>query len=79
MRQDLKKLIFKANYFSVLSDGSTDSAVTEQETMFFLSVRVHLYLNISASKMSRMLMHLALNQPWRLRSIASALLTITTN
>ena len=68
MHEDLKKLISKANYFSVLSDGSTDSAVTEQETfMFFLSVRVHLYLNISASKMPRMLMHLTLNQSWRLR------------
>ena len=79
MREDLKKLISKANYFSVLSDGSTDSAVTEQETiMFFLFVRVHLYLNISASKMSKMLMCLALNQPSRSRSIPMALLTITT-
>ena len=80
MRECLKKLIFKANCFSVLSDGSTDSAATEQEKlMFFLSVRVHLYWNISVSKMSRMLMHLAVNQPRRLRSITLALLTITTN
>ena len=28
MHEDLKKLISKANYFSVLSDGSTDLAVT---------------------------------------------------
>ena len=34
MREDLKKLISKTNYFSVLSDGSTDSAVTEQGTIF---------------------------------------------
>ena len=34
MREDLKKLIFKANYFSELSHGSTDSAVTEQETIY---------------------------------------------
>ena len=27
--ENIKKLISKANYFSVLSDGSTDSAVTE--------------------------------------------------
>ena len=36
MREDLKKLISKANYFSVLSDGSTDLAVTEQETIYVL-------------------------------------------
>ena len=38
MREDLKKLILKANYFSVLSDGSTDSAVTEQETIYVLFI-----------------------------------------
>ena len=38
MRQDLKKLIFKANYFSVLSDGSTDSSVSEQEKIYVLFV-----------------------------------------
>ena len=38
MREDLKKLISKANYFSVLSDGSTDSAVTEQETIYVLFI-----------------------------------------
>ena len=36
--EDLKKLIFKANYFSVLSDGSIDSAVTEQETIYVLFI-----------------------------------------
>ena len=38
MHEDLKKLIFKANYFSVLSDGSTDSAVTEKETIYILLI-----------------------------------------
>ena len=33
MCEDHKKLISKANYFSVLSDGSTDLAVAEQETI----------------------------------------------
>ena len=36
MCEYLQKLISKANYFSVLSDGSTDSAVTEQETIYVL-------------------------------------------
>ena len=36
--EDLKKIIFKANYFSVLSDGSTDSAVTKQETIYVLFI-----------------------------------------
>ena len=38
MREALKKLIFKANYFSVLSNRSTDSAVTEQETIYVLFI-----------------------------------------
>ena len=38
MRESLKKLISKANYFSVLSDGSTDSAVTEQEMIYVLFI-----------------------------------------
>ena len=38
MCEDLKKLISKANYFSVLSDGSTDSAATEQETIYVLFI-----------------------------------------
>ena len=38
MHEDLKKLISKANYFSVLSDDSTDSAVTEQETIYILFI-----------------------------------------
>ena len=36
MREDLKTILTKANYFSVLSDGSTDSSVTEQETIYIL-------------------------------------------
>ena len=40
MHQDLKKLISKVNYFSVLSDGSTDSAVTEQEMIYVLFICV---------------------------------------
>ena len=38
MCEDLKKLISKANYFSVLSDGGTDSAATEQETIYVLFI-----------------------------------------
>ena len=38
MREDLKKLISKANCFSVLSDGSTDSAAAEQETIYVLFI-----------------------------------------
>ena len=38
MREDLKNLIFKVSNVSVLSDGSTDSAVTEQEIIYALSV-----------------------------------------
>ena len=38
MREDLKKLISKANYFSVLSDGSTNSAVTKQEMIYVLFI-----------------------------------------
>ena len=80
MCEDLKKLISKANYFSVFSDGSTDSAATEQETIYVLFICEGTpALNISASKMSKMLMHLALNQPWRLRSITLAFHTITAN
>ena len=50
MREDLKKLISKAHYFSVLSDGSTDSAVSEQEKTYVLFIcegtPVLKYLNI---------------------------------
>ena len=50
LREDLKKLIYNANYFSVLSDGSTDSAVTEQEKTYVLFIcegtPVFKYLNI---------------------------------
>ena len=38
MCEELKKLISKANYFSVLSDGSTNSAATEQETIYVLFI-----------------------------------------
>ena len=38
MREDLQELICKANYFSVLSDGSTNSSVSEQETIYILSI-----------------------------------------
>ena len=38
MCEGLKKLISKANYFSVLSDGSNDSAVIEQETIYVLFI-----------------------------------------
>ena len=54
MREVLKKLIFKANYFSVLSNGSTDSAVTEQETIYVLFIYedtpVLKYLSIENAK-----------------------------
>ena len=54
MREELKKLIFKANYFSVLSDGSTDSAVTEQETIYVIFIcentPVLTYLSIENAK-----------------------------
>ena len=54
MREDLKKLISKENYFSVLSDGSTDSAVTEQETIYVLFISkgtpVLKYLSIKNAK-----------------------------
>ena len=38
MHEDLKKLISKANYFSLLSNGSADSTVTEQKTIYFLFI-----------------------------------------
>ena len=54
MREALKKLIFKANYFSVLSNRSTDSAVTEQETIYVLFIcedtPVRKYLSIKNAK-----------------------------
>ena len=54
MCDDLKKLIFKANYISVLSDGSTDSAVTEQEMIYVLficeGIPVLKYLSIENAK-----------------------------
>ena len=50
MREDLKKLISKTNYFSVLSDGSTDSAVTEQEAIFICEGTPVLYLSIENVK-----------------------------
>ena len=38
MHEDLKKLISKANYFSLLSNGSADSTVTEQKTIYVLFI-----------------------------------------
>ena len=38
MFEDLKKLISKANYFSVLSDGSSGSVFNEQETIYILFI-----------------------------------------
>ena len=38
MCEDLKKLISKANYLSVLSDDCTDSTVTEQEMIFVIFI-----------------------------------------
>ena len=32
----LKKDVDKINYFSILTDGSTDASVTEQEAMYIL-------------------------------------------
>ena len=54
MREDLQELICKANYFSVLSDGSTDSSVSEQETIYILFIcegtPVLKYLSIESVK-----------------------------
>ena len=36
--EDLKNLISKSNYYSVLSGGSTDSSVREQETIYILFI-----------------------------------------
>ena len=38
LHEDLKHLISKSNYYSVLLDGSTDSSVTEQETIYILLI-----------------------------------------
>ena len=38
LREDVKQLISKSKYYSVLSDGSTDSSVTEQETIYILFI-----------------------------------------
>ena len=55
LREDLKNLISKSNYYSVLSDGSTDSSVTEQETIYILLfVEAFLFSNISALKVQRL-------------------------
>ena len=54
MREDLKTILTKANYFSVLSDGSGDSSVTEQETIYILfmckGTPVLKYLSIESVK-----------------------------
>ena len=36
--ENLKNLISKSNYYSVLSEGSTDSSETEQETIYILFI-----------------------------------------
>ena len=38
LQEDLKKLISKSNYYLVLSDSSTDSSLTEQETIYILFI-----------------------------------------
>ena len=54
MREDLQELVCKAHYFSVLSDGSTDSSVSEQETIYILFIcegtPVLKYLSIESVK-----------------------------
>ena len=54
MREDLQELICKANYFSVLSDGSTDLSASEQETIYILFIcegtPVLKYLSIESVK-----------------------------
>ena len=56
LREDLKNLISKSNYYSVLSDGSTDSSVTEQETIYILficgGVPVLKYFSIESVKVA---------------------------
>ena len=38
LHEDLKSLISKSNYYSVLSERSTDSSVTEQENIYILFI-----------------------------------------
>ena len=38
LHEDLKNLISKSNYYLVLSDSSTDSSLTEQETIYILFI-----------------------------------------
>ena len=56
LREDLKNLISKSNYYSVLSDGSTDSSATEQETIYVLficgGVPVLKYFSIESVKVA---------------------------
>ena len=56
LREDLKSLISKSNYYSVLSDGSTDSSVAEQETIYILficgGVPVLKYFSIESVKVA---------------------------
>ena len=52
----MKNLISKSNYYSVLSDGSKDSSVTEQETIYILficgGVPVFKYFSIESVKIA---------------------------
>ena len=54
--KDLKNLISKSNYYSVLLDGSTDSSATEQETIYILficgGVPVLKYFSIESVKVA---------------------------
>ena len=56
LREDLKNLISKSNYYSVLSDGSTDLSVTWQETIYILficgGVPVLKYFSIESVKVA---------------------------
>ena len=56
LHEDLKKIISKSNYYSVLSDSSTDLSVTEQETIyiFFIcgGVPVLKYFSIASVKVA---------------------------
>ena len=56
LHEDLKKIISKSNYYSVLSDSRTDLSVTEQETIYILficgGVPVLKYFSIESVKVA---------------------------
>ena len=76
MCEDLKKANFESKLLFSIVWWQDWSAVIEQEMVLFICVGTPV---LKYLKMSRMLMHLALNQPWRSHSITLVLLTITTN